>query len=395
MNLDTTPDKEHATYSASGSDRWLNCPGSIGLSQGAPDTPESRYAAEGTKAHEVFEFLLKNRLSPAAVAMAKKTFPMEMIDHGVTAVRWVLDQAQDGDTILCETRIDSSFFTTEGQFGTVDAAIVRPWGTLTVIDYKYGQGVVVDPAADGDGNSQLVYYALGISEKYGHYFTNVRLVVIQPRAYTEDGDTIREFTLSMGQLLDWVPRFQAGVERTQAENPVVSPGRWCKFCKAATICPALKEESFKRAQIVFSDDKGLEALPVPTLITLPNLDKMLDACDRLEHWIEKVRDHAFHVMQKGHKVPGWKLVEKRATRKWVDPEAAFTFFTHHYGKKVLSEPELLSPAQIEKAVGGKQIKELVNQHTTAVSSGLTMAPESDKRPAVQPIENVFTEIEGT
>ena len=78
-------------------------------------------------------------------------------------------------------------------------------------------------------------------------------------------------------------------------------------------------------------------------------------------------------------VPGYKLVAKRATRQWVDEAKA---------KDALSsmgvEPyrqELLSPAQAEKVLKKSKLA-LPDDLVVSVSSGSTIAPESDPRPAV-------------
>ena len=48
------PDK-HAKLSPSAAARWINCPGSIRLSEKVPPPPSSDYADEGTLAHAVAE----------------------------------------------------------------------------------------------------------------------------------------------------------------------------------------------------------------------------------------------------------------------------------------------------------------------------------------------------
>ena len=50
---------EHAKLSASGSARWINCPGSVLAEEGAPNT-SSIYAEEGTAAHELAERCLSS-----------------------------------------------------------------------------------------------------------------------------------------------------------------------------------------------------------------------------------------------------------------------------------------------------------------------------------------------
>jgi hypothetical protein len=395
MNTKTSEVKAHAEFSASGAERWLNCPGSISLAKKAPPEVESPYAAEGTRAHACLEFILKNRKNlEKAIAGARKLYPGGMVDYAVEAVAWLLakQKSLDGAVLECETRVDASPFVCEGQFGTLDVSIIQEFGRLTIVDYKYGAGTVVEPAGeDGRGNPQLVYYALGVSHAYAHNFVDVELVVIQPRAYHESGETTRSHVMTMDELLAWESVFKDGVKRTRAPNPEHKPGAWCKYCRAAVICPELKGKAMAQAQIVFSDDKGLVTVPEPKLVKLPNLSKMLDACERLEDWIQKVRDHAEHVLQSGGEIDGFKLVQKRSIRRWVDKEKAQAEAVKKFGKDALTTPELLSPAQLEKkAKGAKGLDAWIEANVTDESTGTTLVRESDKRPAVKPLESVFT-----
>jgi hypothetical protein len=393
----TSEVKDHATFSASGAERWLNCPGSIKLAEKAPPAPESEYAAEGTAAHACLEFLLKNRWKlEAATKTARKKWDPDMVEHALFAVGWVLEKAAGlpGSEILSETRVDSTpFLKVPDQFGTLDVSIVQEFGRLVVIDYKYGAGHAVDPEGDGgEGNSQLVYYALALSYVYGHTFTEVELVIIQPRAYHESGDVVRSFVMSMDALLAWGPRFEAGALEAQAKAPGFASGPWCRWCQAATICPELKTKALKQAQVVFNDETGLESVPEPKLITLPNLTTILDACDRLDDWIGKVREHALHVLERGGDIPGFKLVAKRGIRKWKDEDEVSAEARERFGDMAFTTPRLLSPAQLEKAARtAKGVDEWVSARVTAESSGTTLVRESDKRPAVRPLEKVFAD----
>ena len=49
---------EHAKLSASGSKKWLNCPGSVAFEKEFPDE-ESEFAKEGTTAHALGELKIK------------------------------------------------------------------------------------------------------------------------------------------------------------------------------------------------------------------------------------------------------------------------------------------------------------------------------------------------
>jgi hypothetical protein len=289
---------------------------------------------------------------------------------------------------MAEQRVDASPFTCEGQFGTLDIAIVQEFGKLVIVDYKYGAGISVDP----DCNSQLIYYALGISNQFNHNFQEVELVVIQPRAFHESGETIRTWTCSMNELISWEDKFRNGVKATEDPFARFESGKWCKFCPAATICPEIKDKAMKQAQIVFDDGAGVESVPAPHTIAIENLPTILEACDKLDSWITKVREHALHVLERGEPIAGFKLVEKRSIRKWIDPEQASKSAKRIFGDKAFSEPELLSPAQFEKACTSELAIKFMKERVSAVSSGVTMVHESDKRPAVI-ARTMFEEIE--
>lgn len=57
----------------------------------------------------------------------------------------------------------------------------------------------------------------------------------------------------------------------------------------------------------------------------------------------------------------------------------------------MTEPELKSPAQVEKLLP-KEHKKILESLTVSVSSGLTLVPVSDKRQAAKP--DALTEFKG-
>lgn len=378
--------KAHAKYSASGSARWMNCPGSLRESEDAPPPRESEYAKDGTEAHECLEYILKNRVElRAAVEAAAKKYKPDQVTHAISAMDWIMRRARElerrGNSVdlLCETRVDASSFTCADQFGTLDAAIVQEFGKLIVIDYKYGAGIAVDP----EENTQMIYYALGIAHQYHYNFQSVELVIIQPRAFHESGETIRTWECSMDTLMGWAAKFKQAVVDTYAIDAPLKAGSWCKFCPAALGCTELRDKAIAQAQIVFDDEAGVDSMPAPTGIAIKNLGTILDACDKIESWMTKVREHALHVLERGEAIDGFKLVEKRSIRKWANPEASTKAAQKLFGKIAFTEPELLSPAQLEKAVGSNfRTLDFIKKNVTAKSSGVTIARDTDKRPAV-------------
>lgn len=390
-------EKAHAKFSASGSERWLNCPGSIQLSENAPKMPDSPYALEGTQAHSCLEIFLKNRDNFKKAWALAEEYSDEMKSHALDAARWVVMRLAErpGATFLCESKIDSSSFTCKGQFGTLDAAIVDRFDRLIVIDYKYGAGVAVDPEGySGRGNSQLVYYALGVSEEYQHEFFEVELVVIQPRAFHASGNTIRSVTLPMEDLLAWKRKFKKGVKACQAPDAPLNKGAWCLFCPAILICPLFQKSAIKEGEIKI-EGKSL-FLPDLKKLSGQKLSTMLQAAEQLDLWAKRLKEYAFHHLKSGQEIPGYKLVEKRAYRKWLP--TAEKDARAFWGDLAFSEPQLRSPSELERAlrsidVDKRSAEKWVEERTSKESSGLTLTKDKDQRIAKQIIpENIFPEI---
>ena len=79
---------------------------------------------------------------------------------------------------------------------------------------------------------------------------------------------------------------------------------------------------------------------------------------------------------------GWKVVAKRATRKWVDEdEAAGWLMRQGVNELAAYKRTLLSPAQIEKLAKAEGlILPGLAEMTESVSSGTTIARTADARP---------------
>lgn len=385
--------KTHSKLSSSGSERWLNCAASVALEEKAPPQEESEYAAEGTEAHSCFEMILKNypKGKPyIAAKMLRDTYPDEMVDHALKAFEYVVSCAPKGAEILCETKSDLSHIDPD-LGGTFDAAIIELFGTLWVFDYKYGAGVPVDP----EDNTQMISYALGIAHKYDYNFVDVKMVIIQPRAEHERGP-IRTCTMSMEELMGWTKKFKIGAEKTKDPFATFNPNpKWCRWCKAKTICPAISEQSMQEAQIDFDTETGVvETVPIANMIKPEKLSNLLTGIARLKTWIEAVEAHALFVAKKGVQIPGFKLVKKRSTRKWVDEEKTAKEAKKLWGPFAFSKPELLSPAQLEKSVGDaiKFDKKWIAKRVVSESAGETLVTEDDPRPPYNMIEADFSEM---
>ena len=120
------PPKGHAILSASSSERWLHCPPSARLCEAYEDKG-SDYAAEGTDAHALCEFRLKQALGiPAGNPIENLSWyneEMEECAAGYAAyVVELLEAAKQtcaDPVVMIEQRVDFSRWVKEG-FGTAD-----------------------------------------------------------------------------------------------------------------------------------------------------------------------------------------------------------------------------------------------------------------------------------
>lgn len=237
-------ERKHSKFSASGAERWLNCPGEPTLSEGLPDI-DNKWSLEGTKAHEVLEqFMLAYKHGSRQV----KTVPGS--DHtmrtlGFQAANFMagMHKKLPGSEFYVETRISLPFIHPD-MFGTFDGAVVEHFGELNVFDYKYGVGHV-SPVK----NYQMIFYGLGLAWKYDWNFSKVKLWVIQPRIRGYEGPAFWE--LDLLELKKYINVFKQGIERVEKFPTRYTEGPWCHWCKAKTICPLKNEVKRAKAKSIF------------------------------------------------------------------------------------------------------------------------------------------------
>ena len=109
--------------------------------------------------------------------------------------------------------------------------------------------------------------------------------------------------------------------------------------------------------------------------------------DLVEDWIKQLREMAFAMLENDKPVTGYKLVAKRGTRQWIDEKQASKALLDM--NIVPFEQKLISPAQAEKLLK-KSKMELPTELVASVSSGSTLARESDPRPALVNIGRQLT-----
>jgi hypothetical protein len=288
------------------------------------------------------------------------------------------------DTILSvEERLDMTHID-EQIFGTGDATVLDLASRhLHVVDFKYGKGVAVD----ADSNPQLMLYAAGAARRHhNHQIAKLTVHIVQPRAYHFKGP-IRTFDLDLIELMEFEGEVEAAAKVTKQPDAPLKAGEWCRFCLAQAVCPERRRKAYEDAIAEFSEDGEITLMP-PAEMSMEQLAKVASNADALGDYVKAVQKYLHDLAMGGTKIPGMKLVPKRAVRKWRD-QAEAEEFLQVLGvsrNEMFEEPKFKSPAKLESCFPGKnkvERQQAMADLVEAKSSGLNLVPESDPRPGVE------------
>lgn len=370
---------KHAILSASSSHRWLNCPPSARLCEAYEDKG-SDYAAEGTDAHALCEFRLKQALGiPAENPIENLSwYNEEMEDCAAGYAAYVTElletakQTCSDPVVLIEQRVDFSRWVKDG-FGTADCILIAD-GVLNIVDYKHGKGVKVS----AEGNTQLFLYSLGALEIFDGIYDieTVRMTIFQPRL-----SNISISEVSKTTLLEW-----ADTELTQKAKLAYEGqgefhcGEWCRFCKVKAECNERAEANLALAKYDFEE---------PALLDDEEIADILGKVDALTAWAADVKEYALQQAVSGKEWSGWKLVEGRSNRKYTN-EAVVAAAVESAGFDPY-ERKVLGITAMQKLLGKSRFEELLAPYIEKPQGKPTLVPESDKRLAIKTAKNDFME----
>jgi Protein of unknown function (DUF2800) len=214
----------HAPFSPSGSERWMNCPGSFRAEQEAGPRPTSMYAEEGTGAHTIFAEALRRNISP--YRLMTDTYIAKPLHEAWLAAKQLIA----GRHFLVEQRLPPLPGMPD-LWGTADIIVFDHHGhVVMVIDLKFGSGVVVEP-----DSVQLAIYALLAAQQYGGSPAGITTVILQPRALHAAGP-VRQHLHVPAALDALLCALQAGMGAARITEAARVSGLWCRFCAAAHRC---------------------------------------------------------------------------------------------------------------------------------------------------------------
>jgi hypothetical protein len=371
-------ERDHALLSASGAHRWLTCTPSARLEDSLPDT-ESEAAKRGTLAHEIAELKLQKAFSGLPTRKynatlkkfkAHELYESIMDDHTDAYLNYIQQITlafPSPPFVAIERKVDYAHIAPEG-FGTSDCIVIGN-GQMHVTDYKNGSGVPVS----AEDNPQMKLYALGALKAFSLLFPieTVHLAIIQPKVWEQPS----VWSISVTDLLAWGESIKPIAQMAFNGEGEYTIGSHCGFCRAKETC---------RARVEHLLDAGKSAPMKPPLISWEEVGEVLQKADGIVSWYNSLKKLALTEALNGGDVSGWKVVAGRGSRDYTDVDKAFSHLQENgISEAVLYVRQPLTPPQVEKELGKKQYRELLEDTGLVISKpgAPTLAPLDDKRPA--------------
>lgn len=360
----------HSPLSPSSAFRWIKCTPSAKLNVALPDST-SEYALQGTAAHTLCEYKLRKLLGKDAKDPTEnlKYFDAEMADCTDSYQQYVSEQIETAKQfckdpiVLVEQKLDFSKWVPQG-FGTGDCVIVAD-NVLTVIDFKYGVGILVE----AEQNPQMMCYALGALALFDSIYDieNVVMTIFQPRR-----DNISTYELSKKELLQWADEILSPAAQLAAKGEgAFKAGKHCRFCKVKATCRKRAEYNLELARYDFEMPANLEDTEIEVI---------LSKADELAAWCSDIKEYAFQQALNGKQWNDWKLVEGRSVRKYINEDAvAETVKNAGYDPY---EHKVLGITAMTRMLGKAKFENLLSSFIEKPTGKPALVPKSDKRPSI-------------
>ena len=356
--------------------RVINCPGSVALVAKMPPKPSSTYADKGTLLHNIIASVLdSDTITPESLlgaTYANETFTQDLLDEKILPALAALD-AIDPEGVMdyaVETVVGFGAYM-PGVFGSADL-LGRLGNRAVVLDWKFGDGVAVD----AEENEQGMFYAAAAMRTPATQWVfdgaeEVEIIIVQPPA-------VKRWVTTIKRVKEFERALKKAIKISTMPDAAIVVGDHCRWCAAKPTCPAMTGavDRALKGQLDALDDNTLGAYAANAVL--------------LQGWIDDLNALVQTKIEKGYKIPGWKLVAKRGTRKWTKEDDVVHWLD---GKgleaREIYSTEIRSPAQMEKVLKKRKLA-LPDELVVSVSSGDTLAPESDPRPAVLQIGQHLT-----
>jgi hypothetical protein len=350
--------------------RVMACPGSVKLVQQMPPKPSSKYADEGTLLHNVIAEILTTDRTPESylgTVYEGITLDQDLIDAKLRPALDALNEIDPNKEMEYAVEQVVGFDTAlPGVFGSADL-IGRLGNRAIVLDWKFGSGVAVDV----EENAQAMFYAAAAMRTPATMWafqgvTEIECIIVQP-------PSVKRWVTYPSRIASFERELVLAVRGAMLSDAPLASGDHCRWCAAKPICPVMTGAVDRALK------NKLHA------IDAAQIGVYLKQAELLEAWISGVNELAYQMLDEGLSVPGYKLVPKRSTRKWIDAQVALSALERlGLTTEELVETTFISPAKAEKLLK-KQKLPLPADLVVSISTGNTLATEDDPRPAVMQI----------
>ena len=297
-----------------------------------PYEPAGEAAAIGTAIHELSEIILRG----GAIPTGTDPDHLSMAQGYANFVNTLVENPRKK---MIEVNLDEGLQSLHPALGGTADAVLVDGNHLHVIDLKTGR-----VAVDAQDNKQLLTYALGAMRQLKAPSTiECTMHIYQPRVGH------RKWTVSGNRLNLHGERLKSAAELALSDDAPTSPSvDACRYCKAKTICPSMREKVQETAR---SDFK-------PDMTVTP---EMLDNAVLMAAWADAVQSAAKAQLADGKSIQGWTMRVGRKTKFWKDEKLVQEAF-----KDMLIAWELKSPSAVLK-LGVEVSEDLVGEKVAASS----------------------------
>lgn len=379
---------QHSEWGPSRAGAYTKCLDYVNANRDLPEPDGDLIwaAAEGTFAHMISDTCLKRNLSAfdfvgkhQVVHNFEFTWSIDdavLLERGLKRIR-----AIDG-TFYGEQTVDVSEWTTTGQFGTLDRAVMGD-GYVYLNDLKWGRGFAVSPVR----NLQMALYALGLHKANAGFLgrdCTFVLEVDQPRIKGAGGVWTTDLQ-ELEEIGAWIKqRVALGLDT----NPSRTAGQLqCAFCRrkrAPKGCHVYDEFLVKLT----------EGLPPPTSLTVLERLNIIENKKMITMWLEELESLTMSEAMEGEELPNYKVVEgRRGKSKYLNNEIAEAALLDILGEKTFNKT-LISPSVAAKLIDKDTWSERIEPLIDRGECKPIIVPDSDRRePLVLNIDSFMDEVE--
>jgi hypothetical protein len=297
-----------------------------------PYEPAGEAAAIGTAIHELSEMILSGKEVPTGTDQDHVAMAQAYADFVNTLV-------ENPRKKLIEVNLDEGLKSLHPALGGTADAVLVDGDHLHVVDLKTGR-----VAVDATDNKQLLTYALGAMRQFkAPSSITCTMHIYQPRV----GHS--KWTVTGQELVEHGERLKAAAELALTGDAPTNPSPdACRYCKAKTICPSMRQKIQEVARNDFKPD---------TTVT----PEMLDNAVLVAAWADAVQSAAKDQLTNGQAITGWTMRAGRKTKFWKDEALVMEAF-----KDNLKVWELKSPSVVLK-LGVEVSEDLVGEKQAASS----------------------------